>query len=104
MWTTLCRTAHQAEKKKMRTLSTLLLAAVPTLVSARVDSTDLNKDQALTALQKINDLKSMDMEVSDHNPPRHPLPAPAALAAPEATLPPPKLPPLTAAPPWECRT
>ena len=81
----------------------VLLAAAP-VVLARVNSADLNKDVALEALTKIGSLKSMDMEVSDHNPPRHPLPAPAVLAAPEATLPPPKLPPLTAAPPWERRT
>merc|ERR1719230_2333691 len=44
----------------MRTAA-LLLAAAP-VAFARVNSADLNKDQALEALTKIGSLKSMDME------------------------------------------
>merc|ERR1719453_784320 len=46
----------------MMRAAALLLALAPTVVDGRVDSTDLNKDEALEALTKIGSLKSMDME------------------------------------------
>ena len=48
----------------MMRAATLLVAATP-LAFARVENTDLNKDQAITALGRIASLKSMDMEVRD---------------------------------------
>ena len=53
----------------MRTAA-LLLAAAP-IAFARVNSADLNKDQALEALTKIGSLKSMDMEVNSQITRRH---------------------------------
>ena len=74
----------------MRTAA-LLLAAAP-VAFARVNSADLNKDQALEALTKIGSLKSMDMEVN----PKHttPPPPPSAVAT-TVTLAFPMPPPLT---------